>query len=131
MLSPSKPRLEDVRPLLNKWQVAQKKDKKPRPLQDVIQDFRNKVVEAAQRLQRQPADRSAQAAVAGSSTDKADAHGDLSAGEGPLLAELTERQLAEQSATASSSAGRAEESGTSHRSAGQPATSLHLLLHLT
>ena len=101
-------------------------EKKRRLLQDVIQEFRTKVVEAAQRLQRQLADSAAQLAVAVSSTDRADEHGDLPAGEDPLLAELTERQLAEQSATASSSAGRAEESGTSRRSAEQPATSLHL-----
>ena len=47
VLSHPKPRQEDVRPLQNKWQVAQKKDKKPRPLGDVVQEFQAKVIKAA------------------------------------------------------------------------------------
>ena len=50
VLSRPKPRQEDVRSLQNKWQVAQQQDKKPRPLPDLIQEFRDKVIEAAQNL---------------------------------------------------------------------------------
>ena len=37
VLSRPKPRQEDVEPLHNKWQVAQKKDKQRRRLGDVLQ----------------------------------------------------------------------------------------------
>ena len=48
------PSQKDVRPLQSKWQVPQTtKDKKARPLPDVIQDLKSRVVEAAQELQRQ------------------------------------------------------------------------------
>ena len=56
VLSPSKPRQEHVQPLLTKWQVAQQKDKrKRRPLPEVIEELRGKVVQAAQKLQQQAA----------------------------------------------------------------------------
>ena len=50
VLSRPKPRKEEVRPLQNKWQVAKKKDKKPRPLAEVLDEFRGKVIKAAQKL---------------------------------------------------------------------------------
>jgi len=40
-----------VRPLQRKWQVAQQKDKKPRPLGEVLHEFQGKVIKAAQKLQ--------------------------------------------------------------------------------
>ena len=56
VLSQRHPRMEDVRPLQSKWQVAQKKDKKPRPLGDVLQEFDSNVIRAAQKLRQQLAD---------------------------------------------------------------------------
>ena len=53
VLSTSKPRQEDVRPLQSKWQVAQKKDKKPRPLEEVLREFQGKVIKAAEELQQE------------------------------------------------------------------------------
>jgi len=52
------PRKEDVQPLLGpkNWDVAQRKDKKPRPLGDMLQDFQGKVIKAAQKLQQQLSD---------------------------------------------------------------------------
>ena len=64
VLSRPQPRQEDVQPLQNKWKVAQQKDKKLRSLQDVIQEFRDKVTEAVQRLQWQLADNAEQCRVA-------------------------------------------------------------------
>ena len=51
VLSRPKPRQEDVQPLQSKWQVARTKDKKPRPLGDVLEEFQTKVIEAAKKLQ--------------------------------------------------------------------------------
>ena len=56
VLSHPKPRQEDVRPLQSKWQVAQTKDKKPRPLGDVVQECKSKVIKAVQKLQQQLSD---------------------------------------------------------------------------
>ena len=42
VLSHPKPRQEDVRPLQSKWQVAQTKDKKPRPLGAVAPEAKAK-----------------------------------------------------------------------------------------
>ena len=53
VLSRPNPRKEDVRELQNDWQVAQKKHRKPIPLPEVIQDFRGKIIKAAQKLQQQ------------------------------------------------------------------------------
>ena len=53
VLSHPKPRQEDVRPLQGKWEVAQKKKQKPRPLSEVLQEFKDKVIQAAQELQQQ------------------------------------------------------------------------------
>ena len=53
VLSRSKPRQEDVRDLQNDWQVASKKHQKPIPLPEVIQEFRGKIIKAAQKLQQQ------------------------------------------------------------------------------
>ena len=50
------PRRLDVRPLLNKWHVAQKKNQRDRPLPDIIQELKEKVITAAQELQQQLAD---------------------------------------------------------------------------
>ena len=49
------PRRDDVRPLLgpNNWNVANNKDKKPRPIADRIQELQGKVIKAAQKLERQ------------------------------------------------------------------------------
>ena len=64
VLSHPRPRKEDVQPLLGpkNWDVAQKKDKKPRPLGDMLQDFQGKVIKAAQKLQQQLRDSVAQSA---------------------------------------------------------------------
>ena len=51
VLSHPKPRQEDVRPLHSKWQVNRTKDNKPRPLAEVLKEFRDKVINAAQKLQ--------------------------------------------------------------------------------
>ena len=51
VLSRPKPRQEDVRALQTKWQVAQKKDNKPRPLPEVLAEFHGKVIKAAKELQ--------------------------------------------------------------------------------
>ena len=47
VLSQPRPRQEDVRPLQSKWQVVRKKDGKPRPLKDVLEEFKTKVIAAA------------------------------------------------------------------------------------
>ena len=46
-----KPRQEDVRPLQRKWLVAQTRNKKPRPLEEVVDELRDKVIKAALQLQ--------------------------------------------------------------------------------
>ena len=69
VLSRPTPRQEDVQPLQSKWQVAQRQDKKPRPLPEVIQEFRNKIIKAAQKLQQQLADSTEQPALPVSYTD--------------------------------------------------------------
>ena len=51
VLSHKKPKQEDVEPLQSKWGVAQKKNKKRRPLEEVVDEFRDKVIKAAQQLQ--------------------------------------------------------------------------------
>ena len=56
VLSRPKPRKEDVRPLQSKWQVLQKKDKKPSLLREVLQEFQGKVIKAAQKLQLELSD---------------------------------------------------------------------------
>ena len=58
------PSKEDVRPLLGpkNWDVAQRKDKKPRPLGDMVQEFQGKVIKAAQKLQQQLPDSAEQPA---------------------------------------------------------------------
>ena len=89
VLSHRKPRQEDVRPLQSKWQVAQRKDNKPRPLGEVLQECRDKVVDAAKKLQRQISDSAERPsllpdsaerpALAASSTDRADVQNDPAA----------------------------------------------------
>ena len=76
MLSRPKPRQEDVRPLQSKWQVAQRKDKKPRPLEEVLREFHGKVIKAAQELQQELADSAEQPAFDGST---------IAADEDPIL----------------------------------------------
>ena len=78
VLSQTKPRQEDVEPLQSKWHGAQRQNRKRRPLQDVIEEFRTKVIEAAQTLQRQLPGTAEQPAVAGSSTTSANGLGFLS-----------------------------------------------------
>ena len=56
------PRKEDVRLLQNKWQVAQKRDKKPRPLPEVVHELQGKIIKAAQKLQQQLLDSAEQPA---------------------------------------------------------------------
>ena len=51
VLSRPKRRKEDVQPLQTKWQIAQQKHRKPRPLEDVLQEFQTKVIKAAKKLQ--------------------------------------------------------------------------------
>ena len=51
MVSRPKPRKEEVQPLQSKWQVAQTKTKKPRPLPEVLDEFQGKVIKAAKELQ--------------------------------------------------------------------------------
>ena len=66
LLSRSKPRQEDVRLLQNDWQVSSKKGSLPIPLPEVIQEFRGKIIKAAQKLQQQlldSAERPASSAV--------------------------------------------------------------------
>ena len=92
VLSKYKPRSEDVQPLLSKWHVAQNQHKKSRPRGHVLAEFETNVIEAAQQLQRQLASSTAEPASARSPTDRAQAHDDLSAGEGSFLAELQRRQ---------------------------------------
>ena len=51
VLSHPKPRYKDVRPLQSKWQVVQTKDKTPRRLPEVLDEFQGKVIKAANGLQ--------------------------------------------------------------------------------
>jgi len=122
VLSAPKPRQEDVRPLQSKWQVAQQKNKKPIPFEEVLREFQGKVIKAAQELQQQLADSAEKPALIGSTT---------AADEDPiLLARLKERQRKRATETetqaASSSSARAESPAavsSSVASAEQPATS--------
>ena len=50
VLSRPNPRAEDVRSLQSKWQVAQQIGRKRRPLGDVVQEFRDKVINVAKKL---------------------------------------------------------------------------------
>jgi len=123
ILTRPKPRQEDVQRLLsrNNWNVPQKKSQKKRPLADVIGDLKCKVLEAARKLQTQSTEgRSSasgsaeQPALAGSSTDRADAHDDVPADKDPVLAELKERQRKRTKQTdLPSDASSAEQPGTS------------------
>ena len=45
--------LAQVQPLKSKWQVAQQKDRKTRPLKDVLEGFKSKVIAAARKSQQQ------------------------------------------------------------------------------
>ena len=51
VLVQEKPRQEDVQPLASKWRVVQFKNKKRRPLPEVVDELRDKVIKAAQQLQ--------------------------------------------------------------------------------
>ena len=53
VLSPPKPKQEEVQPLQSKWQVAQQKCKKRIPLVEVVREFEGKVIKAAQELQQE------------------------------------------------------------------------------
>ena len=53
VLSQSKPRKKDVRPLQSFWHVAFQQNTKDRPLGDVRAELETKVIEAAQKLQRE------------------------------------------------------------------------------
>ena len=48
-----KPRQESVSRVQNKWKIAQRIAQKARPLEDVITELQDKVVEAAQKLEQQ------------------------------------------------------------------------------
>ena len=93
VLSRSKPRQEDVRDLQNDWQVAQRKHQKPIPLPEVIQEFRGKIIKAAQKLQQQLLDSAEPPASSGveqsarmDTTEVVDFHHD------PMLTRLKDRQ---------------------------------------
>ena len=87
VLSQSKPRQEDVQPLQNEWHVAQQTNKKRRSLADVIQEFQDKVINAAKKLQQQlsesaqqPAEDASQVAVqSNSKSDSSSSFDDSSA----------------------------------------------------
>ena len=53
VLSRPKPRQEDVQPLLSKWQVAHRKDKQTRPLEETLREFQGKGIKAEQELQQE------------------------------------------------------------------------------
>ena len=93
VLSRPKPRKEDVQPLQSKWQVAQQTKKKPRPLGEVLQEFRCKVIKAANKLQEElsaSAEQPASSTVEHSAPmDTADS---VDLDEDPVLAELRARQ---------------------------------------
>ena len=93
VLSRPKPRKEEVQPLQSKWQVAQKKDKKPRPLGDVIQELSDKVINAAVTLQQQLADSAERPAASCVATAEQPSSA-VSAGEDP--SELTELKMRQQ-----------------------------------
>ena len=57
----------------------------------MIQEFRDKVIKAAQKLQQQLADSAEQPALDGSGTDRADVQNDTAADEDLVLAHLKER----------------------------------------
>ena len=63
VLSHPKPRKQDVRSLQSKWRVAQNTDKKPRPLEEVLHEFKGKVINAAQKLQLELSDSAEQPAA--------------------------------------------------------------------
>ena len=52
-----RPRAEDVRPLLGKWRVEQRQQRKHRPLPEIIRDLEDKVIRAAQKLQAELANK--------------------------------------------------------------------------
>ena len=86
------------------WNVPQQKARKPRPIADVIEDLKCKVLKAARKLQKQSTDgrlnasgSAEQPVLAGSSTDRGNVQNDLAAGTAdlggdPILAELRARQ---------------------------------------
>ena len=93
LLSRSKPRQEDVRLLQNDWQVSSKKGSLPIPLPEVIQEFRGKIIKAAQKLQQQLLDSAEPPASSGveqsarmDTTEVVDFHHD------PMLTRLKDRQ---------------------------------------
>ena len=103
VLSRPKPKQEDVEPLQSKWKVRQqKKGKKRRPLGEVLKEFQDKVIHAAQKLQQQLSDSAERPALlsdstewpasVGSSTDGADVQIDPTADQDDVLIDLKERQ---------------------------------------
>ena len=86
VLSCPNPRQEDVRPLQNKWQVAQKKNKKPRPLSEVVHEFQGKVIKATQKLQQQLSDSAAEQSARMDTNDGVDCD------DNPMLTRLQARQ---------------------------------------
>ena len=103
VLSRPKPRREDVQPLQGKWKVRQRtKGKKRRPLGEVLKEFQDKVIHAAQKLQQQLSDSAERPALlsdstewpasVGSSTDRADVQIDPTADQDDVLIDLKERQ---------------------------------------
>ena len=96
VLSRPKPRKEDVRPLQRKWQVRQQtKGKKPRPLGEVLKEFQDKVIHAAQKLQQQLSDSAERPALLSDSTEWPASVSSSAApadDEDPFLTKLKERQ---------------------------------------
>ena len=78
--------------LQSEWQVGQTKDKRPRPLGDVIQERSDKVINAAVTLQQQLADSAERPAASCVATAEQPSSA-VSAGEDPtLLTELKRNQ---------------------------------------
>jgi len=68
------------------------KKKQKRPLPDIIQEFRGKIIKAARELKQQLAESPEKPALDGSTTDRAHVQNDTAADEDPFLARLKERQ---------------------------------------
>ena len=88
-----KPDKDDIRFLQSpsNWNVPQQKARKPRPIPDVIEDLKCKVLKAARKVQKQSTDgrlnasgSAEQPVLAGSSTDRGNVQNDLAAGTADL-----------------------------------------------
>ena len=89
-----RPRAEDVRPHLGKWRVEQMRQRKFRPLAEIIKDLEDKVIRAAQKLQAELANKP-ETTLAGSAAQPA-ATCVTSAEQPALAASSTDRAHADQ-----------------------------------